>query len=49
MDRLQEQIERWQEKLSDKVDYYTRQFTALEKMISEMNSQSSALAGMMGY
>lgn len=49
MDRLQEQIERWQNKLSDKVDYYTRQFTALEKLISNMNSQSSALAGMMGY
>lgn len=49
MDRLQEQIERWQSKLSDKVDYYTRQFTALEKLISQMNSQSSSLAGMMGY
>ena len=49
MDRLQEQISRWQNKLSDKVDYYTRQFTALEKLISEMNSQSSALYGMMGY
>ncbi|MBR3704091.1 MAG: flagellar filament capping protein FliD [Oscillospiraceae bacterium] len=49
MDMLQEQITRWQEKLSDKVDYYTRQFTALEKLISEMNSQSSALYGMMGY
>ncbi|MBR3703879.1 MAG: flagellar filament capping protein FliD, partial [Oscillospiraceae bacterium] len=34
MDMLQEQITRWQEKLSDKVDYYTRQFTALEKLIS---------------
>lgn len=49
MDRLQEQIDRWQNKLADKVDYYTRQFTALEKLISQMNSQSSALAGMMGY
>ncbi len=49
MDRLQEQIDRWQNKLVDKVDYYTRQFTALEKLISQMNSQSSSLAGMMGY
>ena len=49
MDRLQEQIDRWSTKLSTKVDYYTKQFTALEKMISDMNSQSSALAGMMGY
>ncbi len=49
MDRLQEQIDRWQNKLVDKVDYYTRQFTALEKLISQMNSQSSSLASMMGY
>ena len=49
MDRLQEQIDRWQDKLSDKVDYYTRQFTALEKLISEMNSQSSTIYSMMGY
>lgn len=49
MDRLQEQIERWEEKLSTKIDYYTRQFSALEKLISEMNAQSSALSGMMGY
>lgn len=49
LDRLQEQISRWETKLSTKIDYYTKQFTALEKMISNMNSQSSALAGMMGY
>ena len=49
MDRLQEQIERWEDKLSNKIDYYTKQFTALEKMISNMNSQSSALSGLMGY
>ncbi len=45
---LEEQIERWQTKMSDKVDYYTRQFTQLEKLMNEMNSQSSALAGLMG-
>jgi len=49
LDRLQEQISRWETKLSTKIDYYTKQFTALEKMISDMNAQSSALAGMMGY
>lgn len=46
---LEEQIARWEAKLSTKIDYYTKQFTALEKMISDMNAQSSALAGMMGY
>lgn len=45
---LEEQIERWQTKMSDKVDYYTRQFTQLEKLMNEMNSQSSALAGLTG-
>lgn len=49
IDKVQEQIKRWEEKLSNKIDYYTKQFTALEKLISDMNSQSSALSGMMGY
>ena len=48
IDRLDETITRWQEKLADKVDYYTRQFTRLEQLISEMNSQSSTLWGMTG-
>ena len=48
IDRVQEQIEKWQTKMSSKIDYYTRQFTALEKLMNTMNSQSSALAGLMG-
>ncbi len=48
LDDLDNQIDRWQEKLSDKVDYYTSKFTALEQLIAEMNSQSSALMGLMG-
>lgn len=44
----QEQIKKWQEKLTDKIDYYTKQFTTLEKLISQMNSQSSALSGLTG-
>ena len=46
---VQDQIERWQKKMSSKIDYYTRQFTALEQLMNTMNSQSSALAGMLGY
>lgn len=49
IDRLEEQIKRWETKLSTKIDYYTKQFSALEKLISDMNAQSGALAGMMGY
>jgi flagellar hook-associated protein 2 len=45
---LEEQIEKWQDRLSDKVDYYTTKFTNLETLISEMNSQSSMLSGLSG-
>ncbi len=37
-------IAAWEEKLESKIDYYTAQFTKLEVLMSEMNSQSSALA-----
>lgn len=48
MDSLETQIEKWQDKMSDRIDYYTSQFTRLEQLINQMNSQSSALAGLMG-
>ena len=34
--------------MSDRVDYYTNQFTQLEMLINQMNSQSSMLAGLSG-
>jgi len=48
IDNLGTQIEKWQDKLSDRVDYYTSMFSRLEVLINQMNSQSSTLAGMMG-
>ncbi len=48
IDNLDTQIDTWQTRMSNQIDYYTRQFTALEQLINEMNSQSSALAGLMG-
>lgn len=48
LDELNDQIEKWETKLSDKVDYYTSKFTQLEQLILQMNSQSSTLAGLMG-
>lgn len=45
---IQKQIDKWTDKYTDRVDYYTRQFTKLEQLIAEMNSQSSALMGLMG-
>ena len=48
IDNLGTQIEKWQGKLSDRVDYYTKMFSRLEVLVNQMNSQSSALAGLMG-
>lgn len=47
-DNIDKEIERWEGKLSDSIDRYTRQFTQLEQLIAQMNSQSSSLMGMMG-
>ena len=48
IDNLDTQIEKWQDKLSSQVDRYTQQFSRLEQLINQMNSQSSTLAGLMG-
>ena len=48
MKDIDKQVDKWQAKMSDKVDYYTNKFTQLEILIAQMNSQSSSLAGMMG-
>ena len=48
IDNYNTQIERWQDKLTSQVERYTSQFSRLELLIQQMNSQSSTLAGMMG-
>ncbi|MFI3251062.1 MAG: flagellar filament capping protein FliD [Eubacteriales bacterium] len=48
IDKFTELIETWQDKLTDKVNTYQAQFSRLEVLMSEMNSQSSALAGLSG-
>ena len=48
MEDIDEQIEKWQDKMTNQVDYYTNKFTQLELLINQMNSQSSALAGLTG-
>ena len=48
VDSVQKQIESWQVKISNRIDYYTKQFSKLEQLMNTMNSQSSMLAGMMG-
>ena len=46
MEEIDVEIEKWQDKMSDKVDYYTNKFTQLELLINQMNSQSSTLSGL---
>lgn len=48
IEEYDDQITRWQDKLSDQVDYYTRMFTRLETLTSSMNSQSSMISSMLG-
>lgn len=48
MKDVEEEITKWQDKMSNQVDYYTNKFTQLELLINQMNSQSSALSGLLG-
>ena len=48
MSNIDKEIGRWQNKMASQIDRYTTQFSRLEQLISQMNSQSSALAGLMG-
>lgn len=48
MQEIEEEISMWQDKMSNKVDYYTNKFTQLELLINQMNSQSSSLASLTG-
>ncbi len=48
IDNYNTQIEKWQDKLTSQVERYTSQFSRLELLIQQMNSQSATLAGMMG-
>ena len=45
---IDKQIERWQDKMSSQIDRYTKQFSKLEQLVAAMNSQASALSGLMG-
>ena len=48
IDNIDNQIDRWQTKMANQIDRYTNQFSRLEQLIAEMNSQSSAFMGLMG-
>ena len=48
INNIDKEIQRWQDKMASQIDRYTTQFSRLEQLIAQMNSQSSALAGLMG-
>lgn len=48
IDSYDDAIDSLTDKLNDKIDYYTSKFSKLEVLISQMNSQSSYLAGLGG-
>lgn len=48
MSNFDQQILALEKKMSRQVDRYTHQFSQMEQLIAQMNSQSGALAGMMG-
>ena len=41
-------ISSWEKKVSEKEDYYYKKFTAMEKALAQMDSQTSALSGLIG-
>ena len=48
LDKIDKEIEKWEDKMSDQVDYYTSKFSQLEQLVAQMNSQSSYFAQLMG-
>lgn len=48
LDNIDKQIEKWQDLMSNQIDYYTGQFSRLEQLILQMNSQSSYFSQLMG-
>ena len=48
IDSIDNQIDRWQDKMASQIDRYTTKFSRLEQLIAQMNSQASAMAGLMG-
>ena len=41
-------ISQWEEKVSDKEDYYYNKFTQMEKALANLNSQTSSISGLLG-
>ena len=48
INNIDKQIQRWQNKMADQIDRYTLQFSRLEKLVAAMDSQYSAMSGLLG-
>lgn len=48
MDEIDTDVKALKKKLQTEIDRYTRQFSSLEQLVAQMNSQSNQLAQMMG-
>lgn len=48
LNNIDTQIEKWQDLMSNQIDYYTKQFSRLEQLVLQMNSQSSYFSQLMG-
>ena len=47
-DQYSKNIKEWEDRVSEKEDYYYRKFTQMEKALAQVNSQNSALTGLFG-
>lgn len=48
VDEYKELIEKWEEKLAEKEDYYYKKFSAMETALSKLQSQSGSLSSLFG-
>ena len=47
-DQYSKNIKEWEDRVSEKEDYYYRKFTQMEKALAQVNSKNSALTGLFG-
>lgn len=46
--RIEQQIKKWEDKISDKEEYYYDKFTQMEVALSKLQSQTSSISGLLG-
>ena len=46
--RIEQMIKKWEEKISDKEDYYYKKFSQMEVALSKLQSQTSSISGLLG-